>query len=236
MMAHSLAAHPVSALTDSAAESTRPARLTRALLGCGVVAGPLYLALGLAQALTRPGFDLTKHELSQLAVGDWGWVQITNFYVSGLLVIASALGLHRVLRSSRGRTWGPRLVGLYGIGLIGAGIFTADAGLGFPLGTPSEAKTIISHGLQHFACEGIGFCGLIAAAIVFGRRYLSLGQRTWAAYSMATGVVFLVTFVGGAMLSSASATRPFATLMLWIGVLLAWAWLTATSAQLRRHA
>jgi hypothetical protein len=30
---------------------------TRALLMCGVVAGPLYVAVTLAEALTRDGFD-----------------------------------------------------------------------------------------------------------------------------------------------------------------------------------
>ena len=32
---------------------------TRALLICGVVAGPLYTIVGLIQAFTRPGFDIT---------------------------------------------------------------------------------------------------------------------------------------------------------------------------------
>ena len=33
---------------------------TRTLLLGGVLAGPLYLIVGLLQALTRPGFDLTR--------------------------------------------------------------------------------------------------------------------------------------------------------------------------------
>jgi hypothetical protein len=32
---------------------------TRALLACGVVAGPLFLAVAVLQALTRDGFDLS---------------------------------------------------------------------------------------------------------------------------------------------------------------------------------
>ena len=138
-----------------------------------MLAGSLYLVIGLAQALTRPGFDLTRHELSQLALGDWGWVQISNFFVAGLLVIASAVGMQRALRTGRGATWVPRLVGLYGVGLLGAAIFTADAGLGFPLGTPPDAVTISSHGILHLAFAAVRFCGLIAASIIFGRRDLS---------------------------------------------------------------
>jgi hypothetical membrane protein len=226
-MAQSLAA-PVSSNSSALGQT---GGLTRLLLVCGILAGPIYLTVSLVQALTRPGFDLTRHELSQLAVGDWGWVQIANFYLVGVLVIASAVGLHRALGTGQGSTWVPRLVALYGIGLLGAGLFTADAGLGFPPGTPPDAMSISTHGLLHFASAALGFCGVIAAALVLGRRFLSVGQPGAAAYSISTGLLFLVTFVAGGALAGSEATRGFATLMLWIGVLLAWIWLALTCAR-----
>jgi Protein of unknown function (DUF998) len=231
LMAHLLAAPASAPSSTTSSAFERAAGLTRPLLACGALAGPLYLAVGLAQALTRPGFDLRRHELSQLAVGDWGWVQIANFYVVGLLVIASAVGLNRVLGAQKGSTWVPRLVALYGVGLLGAGLFTADAGLGFPPGTPADAMSITTHGLLHFAFAAAGFCGVIGASIVLGRRYVSVGQPGAAAHSIATGVLFLATFVAGGALSGAEATRGFATLLLWIGVLLAWSWLSVTCAR-----
>lgn len=48
------------------------AAVTRSLLGWGVVAGPFYLVVGLVLALTRPGFDLSRHQLSLLMLGDGG--------------------------------------------------------------------------------------------------------------------------------------------------------------------
>jgi hypothetical protein len=200
------------------------------------LAGPLYLVLGLTQALTRPGFDLTRHELSQLAVGDWGWVQIANFFLAGLLVIFSAIGMQRVLRTGPGGTWTPRLVGLYGVGLLGAGVFTADAGLGFPLGTPPDAVAISSHGMLHLVFAAVGFCGLISASIIFSRRDLASSHKLWAAYSIATGVIFLTTFLAGVVLSGSTTTHGLATLMLWIGVVLGWCWLAVTSGRLRHDA
>ena len=110
-------------------EATRP---TQALLACGVVAGPLFLVVALLQALTRDGFDLGRHPLSLLSLGELGWIQIANFVVAGLLVVASAVGMRRVLHPGRGSTWGPLLVGAYGVGLIGGGVLVADAGAGFP--------------------------------------------------------------------------------------------------------
>jgi hypothetical protein len=48
--------------------------LTRALLACGVVAGPMYVMVTMAQALTRDGFDLRQHRFSWLTTGDLGWI------------------------------------------------------------------------------------------------------------------------------------------------------------------
>jgi len=44
-------------------------RVTRSLLGYGILAGPLYIVVALAQALTRDGFDLSRHPWSLLANG-----------------------------------------------------------------------------------------------------------------------------------------------------------------------
>ncbi|GAA5149649.1 hypothetical protein GCM10025768_13110 [Microbacterium pseudoresistens] len=50
----------------------RAAAVTRSLLGWGVVVGPFYLVIGVALALTRPGFDLSRHALSLLTLGEFG--------------------------------------------------------------------------------------------------------------------------------------------------------------------
>ncbi|MDQ6744047.1 MAG: DUF998 domain-containing protein, partial [Candidatus Dormibacteraeota bacterium] len=124
--------------------------LTRALLAAGVIAGPLYIAVGLVQILIRPGFDIRRNELSLMSNGDLGWIQIGNFVVTGLLSIACALGVRRVLRGSRGGTWGPLLVAVYGAGLIAAGAFVADPMNGFPPGAPAGSPSAVSwHGLLH---------------------------------------------------------------------------------------
>lgn len=212
---------------NGAAEGT-DARTTRALLACGAAAGPLYLVVGLAQAFTRPGFDITRHDLSLLANGDLGWIQVANLIVSGLLVMAGAAGLRRALGTGRGSAWAPLLLGLYGLGLVGAGIFTADPMLGFPPGTPADARAVSWHGLLHLVCGGIGFLGLIAACFVLARRFAGLSDRRWAVASAVTGVVFLAGFAGIASGSGNSWT----ILGFWIAVVVAWTWLTALSVRM----
>ncbi|MBV8086848.1 MAG: DUF998 domain-containing protein [Chloroflexi bacterium] len=200
---------------------------TQRLLTCGVVAGPLYLAMGLGQALTRPGFDLRRHDLSLLANGSLGWIQIGTFLISGALVVAAAVGLGRALGAAR--TWGPLLIGLYGLGVALGGVFLADPALGFPTGTAAGASAISWHGMLHLLCGAIGFMALIAACFVFGNRFAHEGRGRWAAFSAATGAVFLVGFIGG--IAGSGAGSGWGVLGLWIAVVSGWAWLSALSVQ-----
>ena len=205
----------------------------RRLLVCGAAAGPLYIALGVFQMLIRPGYDPTRHDLSLMSNGHLGWIQITNFVLSGFLVIAGALGMRRVLAGSRGGTWGPFLVGVYGLGLIGAGIFVADPALGFPPGTPADAHEISVHGLMHFVTGGIGFLALIAACFVFARRFRALKESRWAVYSIITGIVFCAAFFGIATGSQLGGdVLVFVTLAFTVAVVNTWAWLSAICLRL----
>ena len=203
------------------------------LLACGAVAGPLYITLGVIQMLIRPGYDPTRHDLSLMSNGDLGWIQISNFVITGLLVVAGALGMRHVLRGSQSGTWGPLLVGVYGLGLIGAGIFVADPALGFPPGTPADAHEISGYGIMHFVTGGIGFLALIAACFVFARRFSVLKQRRWAVYSMITGIVFFAAFFGIATGSQLGGNvLVIVTLAFTAAVVNAWAWLSAMFLQL----
>jgi hypothetical protein len=205
------------------------------LLAGGIVAGPLYILVGAIEMLTRPGFDPTRHDLSLMSNGDFGWVHIALLVTSGLLTIAGAVGMRRVLRGGRGGTWGPLLVGVYGLGLVGAGIFTADPALGFPPGTPADAHAVSWHGLMHLVSGGIGFLALIAACMVFARRFAALEQRGWAAYSVATGILFFAAFFGIASGSQqGGAILTFVVLAFTAAVVLAWAWVSVMAIRLSR--
>jgi hypothetical protein len=165
---------------------------TRALLACGVVAGPLFIVVGLLQLLTRDGFDPSRHPLSLLSLGDLGWIQIANFVVAGLLFVASAVGMRRVLHPGRGATWGPLLIGVYGAGLIMGGVFVADPALGFPPGTPEGTPDQLSwHGAVHTVAPVLASLALIAACLVFARRFAANGQRGWVACCLAIAVIDL---------------------------------------------
>jgi hypothetical protein len=164
-------------------------RATRALLACGVVAGPLFVVVGLVQASTRDGFDLGRHQLSLLSLGDLGWIQIVNFVISGLLSLAGAAGMWRVLRPGPGGTWGPLLIAGYGVGLLAAGLFAADPAFGFPPGAPAGAPDRLSwHGALHVTLSSLGFLSLILGCFVLARGFAAQRRRGLATYSLATGL------------------------------------------------
>jgi hypothetical protein len=211
---------------------TQEDQVSRSLLGFGVVAGPCYVLVSLAQALVRDGFDLTRHDWSLLANGAGGWVQIANLVITGLMVVAAAAGYHRALRGGPGQRWVPRLLATYGAGLVGAGIFRADPMAGFPAGTPEGPPvTITVHGTLHVVCGGVGFLALIVATFVLAKRFRRGGRRGRAVFSIVTGVAFLAGFVG---IASGSGT-PTVVLGFVAAVLLAFGWLSSTSAHLYHH-
>jgi Protein of unknown function (DUF998) len=171
---------------------TTHATQTTALLACGIVAGPLFFAVVLIQALTRDGFDLGHHPLSLLSLGDLGWIQIANFVVTGVLYVACAVGMWRVLHPGRSGTWGPVLVGVLGIGLVVAGVFVTDAGAGYPPGAPAGTPQISWHGALHTVGAVLAFNGMIAGCLVFVRRFAALRQWGWVAACVATAAAVVL--------------------------------------------
>jgi Protein of unknown function (DUF998) len=225
------------------ASDTRPARptrtgcdpatnVTRSLLGYGVLAGPFYVVVSLTQALTRAGFDLTRHSWSLLGNGRLGWIQVTNLILTGLMVGAAAIGLRRALRPGVSAGWTGRLVLAYGLSLVAAGLLRADPSDGFPVGTPAGAGPVSWHGIGHLAVGAIGFACLIAACFVVAHRFSRDGRRGWAVFSRVTGIVFLAGFVGIA----SGAGNVAVNLGFTAAIIVVWVWLAAVCVHFYRHA
>ena len=89
-------------------ESTVSSRPPSPWLELGLVAGPLFLAASLIQALLRPGFDLAHNAASLLSLGQFGWIQDLNFAAAGVLSLCGAIGVRRSLAGTTGGPWIPR--------------------------------------------------------------------------------------------------------------------------------
>jgi hypothetical membrane protein len=101
--------------------------MTQWLLVCGAIAGPSFILIFLVEGWLRPNYDWLREPVSALSQGPRGWVQQTNFFLSGALLVAYAFGLKAVLAPVNS-TWTWLLIFFYASALIGAGIFITDAG------------------------------------------------------------------------------------------------------------
>jgi hypothetical protein len=183
-------------------DSTRDSRddsITKLLLTGGAISGPLFIIVFLIEGATRADYSPLLHPISSLSFGEMGWIQATNFIISGLLFLAFAIGLRRVFRvetePSNGQVWGPILIGIIAICLIGAGLFTSDPLNGYPPGTPLMSMERSLSGFIHDSFGAPVFLGLPIACFMFGRRFSKQGRRDWSIYSVLSGIVMMTFFV-----------------------------------------
>lgn len=176
--------------------------LNKLLLIGGAVSTPLFFAVAIFQMFTRTGFDISRHAISSLTLGDLGWIQIANFIVTGSLAVLTGIGIRGLLRSDKGSVLGALLIAIYGIGMIAAGLFRPDPGQGFPPGAPEGIPTSMSsnaaiHSLAFF----MAFICLVAACFVFASRFAAIGDRIWNIYCIATGIISPLLIAAGMVIN-----------------------------------
>jgi hypothetical membrane protein len=197
------------------------------LLACGAIGPLLFIVIFLIEGATRPHYSAWQHVVSSLSQGEDGWMQITNFILCGVLVLGFAFGLRRVLHAGRGSTWGPILLGIVGLGLIGAGIFVTDPLLGYP---PGASSTPTVHGTIHNLLSLFVFVSLIAACFVLARREAAdPAGRGWVWYSIATGILVAIFFV---LTDVVALLNGPAGLMQRICIILGWSWIALLAIRL----
>jgi hypothetical membrane protein len=184
----------------------------RRLVPCGAAGAVLFVLVLLVDGQLHPGYSPIRDTVSELALGPWGWVQVTSFIVTGLLMIAMAVGLAWTLRSGRAYTWTPRLVAAYGIGLVLSGIFRTD---------PVPAAHRTWHGSLHLAAAVLVFGSLTAVCFVVARR---IPERGWALYCRLTGVAVPVLF-----LAMGAAPAPVTGLVQRACIVVGWTWVAVIS-------
>jgi hypothetical protein len=219
----------------AAATPERPPSHPSRLLVTGLLVGPLFTAGYLVEGAFRgDGYSQLRHPVSSLGLGPHGWEQIATFEVCGLLVVLFSIGLRRTLRTGPGALAVPLLVAVWGIGLIGAGIFVTDPVGGYP----TAASPVTWHGQLHdlaFSLPGFAALALamLTATVAFARR-----RSGWfALYSALSGAAFAVLFAFATM--GFSGIDPWTSAAgLWqrLCVSVGWLWLAFLALNCRRTA
>ena len=217
--------------------STRDDAWTRLLLTGGAIGGPLFVAVFTVEGARRAGYDPLREPVSALALGDRGWVQRTNFLATGMLMLACSRGLGRLPADHPAASrWGARLVGLYAIGLLGAGAFVTDP-VEYGRPEPGMAMEPSRRGLLHELFSLQVFAALGTAALTYATRFARTGKPTWAVMSALTGVLVpggLVVF--GQALSQDGGLRPVAGIIQRLTIGVGWSWVSALALAARGRA
>ncbi len=184
------------------------------LLGyAGFVAPIGFTVSALTQSLIRSDHDLWRDPVSKLASGDHGWIQDITFVVAGVLLMVFGLGLHLTLRPKRHMDSGPGLLGLFGLGLVAAGIFPAVDSTG----------AFVEDRLPHVIAGFVAFASAGLSALALAPRLRrDPGWSDLASYLRGAGLVLVLLFLAGGIL----VRPPGAPLHDWLG-LFQWVFLAA---------
>jgi len=160
---------------------------------------------------------------SGLALGPYGWLQVLNFILFGLLVIAFAAGLHRRV-SGRAAKIGTGLLMLAGVALVLLG-FKTDPNL---LSTGPQTLSGWTHGLAFVLLT----LSLLLTFFVMGWGLIKDPLwRRYGWYSLATGILFVVGF----FIPGQIGTYIFLTVILaWMFVMALWLGFVAEGASAQR--
>jgi hypothetical protein len=153
-----------------------PVLFATVLLALTVLEYDFMLATG-----WRPLRDPAGAWPSGLALGPYGWVQVANFVLSGILLMTFAAGLHFGATAGRGSQVGPALLFVSGAAMAFMG-FETD-----PIGSTGP-RTL--HNLIHDLAFALFVFALLPAFFFLWRRFRE--DALWQAqarYTLITGVL-----------------------------------------------
>lgn len=191
--------------------------MTAALLGAGTAGTALFVVVLLVDGLTRPGYHPVRQPVSALALGPRGWLQTVNFVVCGLLITASAAGLHRTV----GSMWLTAAVVVLGLALVASGVFPMDPMRGFPPGTSDTTPSAYS--AAHRLHDWAGLAVFVSVPVAAGAAALAVASLPMTLYSVLTALVTAVLLV--VFGSAWEADHPRAGLVQRVLIIAGWSWL-----------
>lgn len=204
-------------------------RRVRRAAEAGMIGAVLFVSVFTVHGWLSPGYSAARMFVSELSLGPQGWIQILNFVLTGVLVLAFGRGLAAHFRTGVASRTGPVLVQGIGASLLASGPFTTD-----PSALIDQST---AQGVVHGIFGALVFTCAPVACLVFFRRFrIDPLWHALAGWSLGSGVVLLL----GIVLLRIS-LQPGSALFEWKGLLqrillvTLMAWIFAVAARLRHH-
>jgi hypothetical protein len=152
--------------------------------------GPaLFLSTFTLEGWLRPGYQARSMFVSELALGQRGWIQSINFVVFGVLFLIFTRGVSGEFHSGAASHAGPVLLTIIGISFLVSGFFTMD-----PVTTPRDRMSW--HGTLHGLFGALVFSLSPISCFVFLRRFHSDPEWQWLqSWTGATGAIMVASVV-----------------------------------------
>jgi hypothetical membrane protein len=202
--------------TSTSHQQTR----TLGLLAAVAIVGLAFFA---ATALLLPiisEYSLTKDYISELVIGRYGYLQTAAFFAAGLGTLALAVGIREATNGSWGTRLGSALVGLYGVGLILAGIMPTDE-----IDPAGRVVSPTSVGTMHMLVSALAFVFVIAGMLVLSRTFKR--DARWQALWPWSLVLALATLIGVIVAAPSEGAWVGLIQRIYIGTIIMWQVLVA---------
>lgn len=126
----------------------------------GVIAPLLFVIIFMLEPFLHPGYNSLSMFVSELSLGSYGWIQILNFIIFGILLIIFSREVASIFSARNLPRTGPVLLVIIGISYLLSGPFVTDPGTIF-----AAQKSI--HGIIHGIFGAIVFTLMPIVCFVF---------------------------------------------------------------------
>ncbi len=126
----------------------------------GIIAPILFVFIFTIEGFFRENYSAIKNFISELSIGNRGWIQITNFLIFGFLFLVFSIWLLQEFRKRRLSSTGPILFLILASCYFFSGPFVTDIGTMF-----TKQKSV--HGIIHGVLGGIVFLLMTASSWTF---------------------------------------------------------------------
>ena len=117
---------------------------------CGLIAPILFVSIFTIEGLFRENYSEMKNFISELSIGNRGWIQIANFLIFGILFFVFSIGLLQEFQKRRLSSTGPILFLILASCYFFSGPFVTDSGTIF-----TQQKSV--HGIIHGVLGAVVF-------------------------------------------------------------------------------
>jgi hypothetical protein len=177
-------------MEDERGRMDRKTNINRFGALAGIIAPIIFVGVFLLEGALRPGYVIMSQYVSELSLGPRGWIQITNFMVTGFLLLLFAFSVRAEFKEGKAARFGWILLAISALSLFFSGPLVMD-----PASTPHDQWTL--PGLLHQIIGALGFFTLApVTAFVFWRRFREdLNWRSLSLWTISAAAIMFVAII-----------------------------------------